>query len=220
MQYNLALLQLDLAQNTIFDRYHVDAEAKLEKGKTDPISIYAFADFSKFVKSRLSSLIINGAVGSILLAGILFLLLGTRMSLIVSVSIPVSFMAAFMGMSAAGITLNIVSMFALVMVLGMIVDFAIVVSENSYRHMENGMSALASGGKRNGGSFLAFDHHSSGDYCGFWPTAFHDRADWKIYLWNSSGTHHQPFRVLVFRHVHCSQPSGNLWKNLQKKGRG
>ncbi len=120
----------------------VDAEAKLEKGKTDPISIYAFADFSKFVKSRLSSLIINGAVGSILLAGILFLLLGTRMSLIVSVSIPVSFMVAFMGMSAAGISLNIISMFALVMVLGMIVDFAIVVSENSYRHMENGMSAL------------------------------------------------------------------------------
>jgi len=51
-------------------------------------------------------------------------------------------MITFIGMQMAGITLNIISMFAMVMVLGMIVDFSIVVTENSYRYMENGMTKL------------------------------------------------------------------------------
>jgi len=65
------------------------------------------------------------------------------MSAIVGIAIPVAFMIAFMGMRITGITMNVISMFALVMVLGMIVDFSIVVAENSYRHMENGMEKYA-----------------------------------------------------------------------------
>ncbi len=98
-----------------------------------------FNDYSRFVKTRLSSLISNAISGFILLLAILFFLLGFRMAALVSISIPVTFMAAFLGMHFSGITLNLISMFALVMVLGMIVDCSIVVSENTYRHLENGL---------------------------------------------------------------------------------
>ncbi|MDD4527338.1 MAG: efflux RND transporter permease subunit [Candidatus Margulisbacteria bacterium] len=105
----------------------------------EDVTIAIFNDQSRFVKSRLSSLVTNATAGFLLLAVILVLLLGLRMALIVSVSIPIAFMLSFMVMSNQGISLNVISMFALVMVLGMIVDFSIVVAENTYRHLENGM---------------------------------------------------------------------------------
>ncbi|MCK5597637.1 MAG: efflux RND transporter permease subunit, partial [Candidatus Eisenbacteria sp.] len=55
--------------------------------------------------------------------------------------IPFSFFCAFILMNAAGVTINTVSLFSLVLVLGMLVDDAIIVIENIYRHMEHGMPA-------------------------------------------------------------------------------
>lgn len=112
---------------------------KFEKTLPQDVSLHYFNDYSRFVRSRLSSLITNAAVGFVLLLMILVMMLGFRMSAIVSISIPVTFMIAFMGMHLSGITLNVISMFALVMVLGMIVDFSIVVAENSYRYLEQGV---------------------------------------------------------------------------------
>ncbi|MCB1139488.1 MAG: efflux RND transporter permease subunit [Leptospiraceae bacterium] len=106
------------------------------------VQIEFFNDQSRFVRTRLSSLLVNGGIGFALLAITLILILGFRMSFIVGMSIPVAFMVAFMGMSVVGITLNVVSMFALVMVLGMIVDFSIVVAENGFRYMEEGMDRI------------------------------------------------------------------------------
>ncbi len=107
-------------------------------GLDKDIKVEYFNDFSRFVRSRLTSLGNNAVTGFVLLVAILFFLLGLRMSLLVSVTMPVTLMAAFIGMKLAGISLNVISMFALVMVLGMIVDFGIVVSENTYRHLEMG----------------------------------------------------------------------------------
>ncbi len=103
------------------------------------VQLQYFNDQSRFVRTRLSSLLVNGGIGFALLAITLILILGFRMSFIVGMSIPVAFMVAFMGMSVVGITLNVISMFALVMVLGMIVDFSIVVAENGFRYMEEGL---------------------------------------------------------------------------------
>lgn len=111
-----------------------------EKELPSGVSAFCFNDYSRFVQSRLSALIINSSIGFALLLVILLVLLGYRMSAIVSTSIPVTFMIAFMCMKALGITLNIVSMFALLMVLGMVVDFSVVVCENTYRYMEKGFS--------------------------------------------------------------------------------
>lgn len=104
-----------------------------------PLETVVFGDYSVLVRARLASLIVNALTGFLLLALVLVLVLGIRMAAIVGLSVPVTFMTAFLAMKYAGITLNIVSMFALVMVLGMVVDFAIVVAENTYRHLEEGM---------------------------------------------------------------------------------
>jgi multidrug efflux pump subunit AcrB len=69
----------------------------------------------------------------------MLILLGRRMSAIVLAGIPLSFLATFSVMSYMGITFNIVSLFGMIMVLGMIVDFSIVVAENSHRYMERGL---------------------------------------------------------------------------------
>ncbi|TFH43222.1 MAG: efflux RND transporter permease subunit [Chrysiogenales bacterium] len=103
------------------------------------INAEIFNDISRYTRERISSLLINAAVGFVLLAGVMFLLMGPRISAIVSITIPVSFMVAFLGMKSGGITLNVISMFGMMMVLGMIVDFGIVVSENGHRYMEYGL---------------------------------------------------------------------------------
>ncbi|MBN2078305.1 MAG: efflux RND transporter permease subunit [Spirochaetes bacterium] len=105
----------------------------------EEITVEVFNDISRYTRERISSLLLNAAVGFLLLAGVMFLLMGPRISAIVSVTIPVSFMVAFLGMKSGGITLNVISMFGMMMVLGMIVDFGIVVSENSHRYMEYGL---------------------------------------------------------------------------------
>jgi multidrug efflux pump subunit AcrB len=103
------------------------------------LKLSLYNDFSRMTRERINSLYTNGIVGFILLGAILFFLLGARLAAIVSVSIPVVFMVAFIGLGLRGITLNVISLFALVMVLGMVVDFSIVVSENAYRLMEKGI---------------------------------------------------------------------------------
>jgi multidrug efflux pump subunit AcrB len=104
------------------------------------VKLSLFEDMSEFTRQRISSVVDSAAIGFVLLAVVLFLMLGWRLSTIVAVSIPIAFMVAFTAMLAADIMLNIISLFAMVMVLGMIVDFSIVVAENSYRYMENGLS--------------------------------------------------------------------------------
>ena len=103
------------------------------------IHIEFFNDVSRHTRDRLNSVLQNGGTGFVLLFCILLLLLGMRMAGLVSLSIPLSFMVAFVSMKQSGLTLNVISMFGLIMVIGMIVDFSIVVSENSHRYVEEGL---------------------------------------------------------------------------------
>lgn len=109
------------------------------KNLPDNVELFYFNDISLVTRDSLSSLLSNATMGFFLLILILYFMLGLRMASIVSISIPVSFMIAFIVMKQQGITLNMISMFALLMVLGMIVDYSIVVAENIFRYMENGM---------------------------------------------------------------------------------
>ncbi|MFC1670654.1 efflux RND transporter permease subunit [Spirochaetota bacterium] len=110
-----------------------------EPSNSKNVKVQLFNDQSKYTRNSISSVITNAISGLILLVLILMVLLGLRLSTIVTVGIPIAFMFAFMGMSVGGITLNVISLFGMIMVLGMIVDFSIVVSENSFRYMEEGM---------------------------------------------------------------------------------
>ncbi|GIS65662.1 MAG: hypothetical protein CM1200mP4_0100 [Rhodospirillaceae bacterium] len=67
-----------------------------------------------------------------------------RATLIVSMAIPVSVVASFVAMAAMGRSINVISLAGIAFAVGMVVDAAIVVLENIYRHRENGLSATKS----------------------------------------------------------------------------
>jgi len=106
---------------------------------TEDVSFEIRNDTSEEVRDVLGVLKRNAAFGIVLVALTLFLFIGFRNSMLAVIGIPFSFFCAFMLMNAAGITINTVSLFSLVLVLGMLVDDAIIVIENIYRHMEQGM---------------------------------------------------------------------------------
>jgi len=97
-------------------------------------------DISKYVRNTVADLENNMASGLVLVVGILVLFLGWRSSMIVSLIIPISMLASFFILQMLGYTLNMVVLFSLILGLGMIVDSAIVIVENIYRHMELGRS--------------------------------------------------------------------------------
>ncbi|MCX7677800.1 MAG: efflux RND transporter permease subunit [Spirochaetes bacterium] len=97
-----------------------------------------FNDMSRFTRESIQRVTTNATLGFILLGLIMFLLMGWRMALLVISCIPAIFMIAIMMMNRLGISFNVISLFAMVMVLGMIVDFGIVVSENTHRYLESG----------------------------------------------------------------------------------
>jgi multidrug efflux pump subunit AcrB len=116
------------------------AVAKHNISGFEDITFAVFNDMSEFTSSRLESVIDNAVVGFCVLTIFIMLMLGRRMTGIVMLAIPLTFMLTFICMKITGLTLNIISMFGIIMVLGMVVDFSIVVTENSYRYKELGLS--------------------------------------------------------------------------------
>ena len=107
------------------------------------LEVSVFSDFSKNVKTRLDTVKSSGIIGLTLLLLSLYFFLNARVAFITAFGIPVSFLIAAFGMYIFGYTINMVSLFAFLVALGMIVDDAIIVTENTYRHIENGMDPIA-----------------------------------------------------------------------------
>ena len=95
-------------------------------------------DLSYYVKRRLRVLINNGTWGAVLILILLFLLLAPHIAFTAALDIPVTFLATIAIMYFSGWTINLLSMFGLIMVIGMLVDDAIIMAENIYRHIETG----------------------------------------------------------------------------------
>ncbi|RJF37534.1 efflux RND transporter permease subunit [Pseudoalteromonas gelatinilytica] len=105
-------------------------------------------DDSEIVKSRIATLTTNAIQGGILVLALLTLFLRPAIAFWVFIGIPVSFMGAFLAMPIFGITLNVMSLFGFILVLGIVVDDAIVTGENVYTHLktaENGEQAAIRG---------------------------------------------------------------------------
>lgn len=105
------------------------------------ISITLTNDTTYMIRDILNTLSLNSIMGFVLLIIVLFIFIGIRNSFITALGIPITFAITFIFMEWYGETLNGNSLFALVLVLGMIVDHAIVIIENSYRHRQLGLSA-------------------------------------------------------------------------------
>ncbi len=98
----------------------------------------AVNDYSVILKERLGILETNAFFGLVLVVLMLLLFIGWRNALFAALGIPVAFMATFWFMSVGGYSLSGVSLFGLILVVGIVVDDAIVVIENIYRHIEAG----------------------------------------------------------------------------------
>ncbi len=127
----------DLIQVSEEVREYVDHEmARLPDG----YSMLHMRDRSTSVKNRLNLLATNGWMGLLLVFLVLALFLEMRLAWWVALGIPVSLLGACIYMYQSGQTLNMTSMFAFLIALGIVVDDAIVVGENIYAHRERGKS--------------------------------------------------------------------------------
>ncbi|MCU4177337.1 efflux RND transporter permease subunit [Carboxylicivirga sp. N1Y90] len=97
-------------------------------------------DFMEMLNSRISLLYKNGLMGLLLVVIVLALFLSFRLSLWVAWGIPASFLAMFIVANLYGLTINMISLFGMILVIGIIVDDGIVIAENIFSHFERGKS--------------------------------------------------------------------------------
>jgi multidrug efflux pump subunit AcrB len=114
------------------------------------VKVQVFNARWELIKDRILLLLKNGAGGLALVLLILYLFLSTRVAFWVAVGIPVSFMATLAVLYLVGGSINMISLFALIMALGIIVDDAIVVGEDAQAHYDMGEDPLmaSEGGAR------------------------------------------------------------------------
>ncbi|MGE4416861.1 acriflavine resistance protein B [Marinobacterium iners] len=118
--------------------YVHEQQANLPQG----LELSYWGDGSLLVKSRIKTLTTNALQGGILVLLLLTLFLRPSIAFWVFIGIPVSFMGAFLVMPLFGVTLNVLSLFGFILVLGIVVDDAIVTGENIYSHLRNAESGL------------------------------------------------------------------------------
>jgi multidrug efflux pump subunit AcrB len=106
------------------------------------ISISVLDDRSDIFRQRLNLLVKNGTMGLVLVLIVLGLFLELRLAFWVMLGIPVSFLGSFLLLPMMGVSINMVSMFAYIIAIGIVVDDAIVVGENVYYHHQKGMPFL------------------------------------------------------------------------------
>jgi len=111
--------------------------AEEQKDLPAGVKLNMTGDKSKHIKNTVHELENGVITGVVLVVGILFLFLGVRVASLTATSIPLSFLISFVILDAMGITLNMVVLFSLILVLGIIVDDAVVVMENIFRLQEN-----------------------------------------------------------------------------------
>ena len=112
--------------------------------KHDDVQLDVIRDGSTVIRDRMYILEFNGMIGAILILLLLGLSLNPRLSFWVALSIPVSFLGMFVLGQMYGLTLNVMSLLAMILVIGILVDDGIVIGENIYTHYERGESPIKS----------------------------------------------------------------------------
>ncbi|MDX2287718.1 MAG: efflux RND transporter permease subunit [Hyphomicrobiaceae bacterium] len=136
-------VQRALAADTLTTMAAMDTYLDAKRPTLPPtLKIEIYDVRGKFVLQRLNILVENGLQGLVLVLLMLFLFLSARIAFWVAAGIPVALLATLGVMYATGQSINMVSMFALIMMLGIIVDDAIVVGEEAATLEEQGMGSL------------------------------------------------------------------------------
>jgi len=127
---------LDVAEKV--KQYIIDVAPSLPEG----VGIAFFADMAEMLHSRLDLLLKNMAIGLVLVVLILGAFLNIRLSFWVTLGIPISFLAGLATLPYLDVTINMISLFAFIMVLGIVVDDAIIIGENIFQKQEKGLAPL------------------------------------------------------------------------------
>ncbi len=114
-----------------------DFEERVPEGT----EITVTGDMSVFIQDMVSELENNILSGLILVVAVIFMFLGVTNSIFIALAIPFSMLISFIVLRATGVTLNIVTLFSLILALGMLVDNAIVIVENIFRFRTRGEGA-------------------------------------------------------------------------------
>ena len=135
--------------------YRTGRQSALEVGKAvrdyvqqshttmpEGIALGYWRDRSRIVKLRLETLLNSALQGGLLVFVCLALFLRLSVAIWVCVGIPISFLGALAIMPEMGVTLNLLSLFAFILVLGIVVDDAIITGENIYAHLKHANSSL------------------------------------------------------------------------------
>ncbi len=112
-----------------------------EQGDRMPegLQIAIWNDSAEIYRARMDLLMRNARLGLILVLGVLGLFLNLRLAFWVTMGIPISFMGSLLLMPAMDVTINMISLFAFIVTLGMVVDDAIVVGENIFDRRRKGV---------------------------------------------------------------------------------
>ncbi len=110
--------------------------------KNDTLKIIVEDDRSITLNQRTDLLIENGVVGILLVLVFLSVFLNTRLAFWVAFGLPISFLGMFIFAAFFGVTINVLSLFGMIIVIGILVDDGIVISENIYQHYEMGKNPI------------------------------------------------------------------------------
>jgi multidrug efflux pump len=132
--------------------------AELQKSWPEAVKVTFTQDKSKIIRQMLADLQNSVFTGVLLVSIVILFALGFRASVFIGIAIPASFLAGVLGLQLAGLTVNIVVLFSLILAVGMLVDDAIIVSEFAERRMAEGMApreAYSLAAKRMSGPVIA-----------------------------------------------------------------
>ena len=120
-----------------------ELQPTIERGLPPTVKMNIVYDSTKFINSSINEVIRTLVEALAIVVVVIFLFLGTFRSVVIPVvTIPLSLVGAGMIMLALGFSLNLLTLLAMVLAIGLVVDDAIVVVENIYRHIEEGKAPI------------------------------------------------------------------------------
>ena len=141
--------------------------AALEKIMPEDVSLHMILDQGRLIDRSISATGSNALMGGLIAIGVMLLFLRSfRPTLVIALAIPLSIIATFIGMNALGYTFNIMTLGGIALGVGLLVDNAVVVIENTFRHLEGGASraeAAIKGATEVGmANYSQYIHHGCG----------------------------------------------------------
>ena len=133
------------------------------------LKIQITGDQSKDIRMMVNELENNVISGLILVVLVLFLVMGLRNAFLVGMAIPMSMLVSFLVLTLLGRTMNMVVLFSLILAVGMLVDNAIVIVENIFRHNQEGLPLLEAASKGTAEVGMAVTASTLTTVCAFLP---------------------------------------------------